>query len=349
MKPSTSSTIIAMIANPPMSDASFTHILQRTALSSVITRYHIRHHGSKSSSALSYTNDGNTNGGDDETQNSSRAADISSLVHQAMVPSPTLPRQQPLPSSSFLSRLRTDDDWKEWQYSFGRNGLTDFLPQFSSHISCLSIDFETQHDGEPANAISGAMMGGGAGSLPWQSGDESDSRATTATTTSITNVPVSTASFGNDDVAKSLQIGSHLERLVANGDDFDCILDSGVMNAVVSSIPSTVTWHSRQAPPALLDLVRLMHEANNAIREFGIYVAITDASIPDHARGYLDSMGEVMGMEWNYDLDGVSNDEYCVSVARKYCAKAVNFDLDYVDQSSSTSTGDIDDRNLLKP
>ena len=48
-------------------------------------------------------------------------------------------------------------------------------------------------------------------------------------------------------------------------------------------------------------------------------------------------MGEIMGMEWLYDLDGLSKEGYHVSVARKYYTGPVNFD--------PNSYGD----NLLKP
>ena len=61
---------------------------------------------------------------------------------------------QPL-TSPFLS-LTTKDDWKEWQYSFGRNGLTDFLPQFTSELSCLAIDVTDGHH-DPSHIISDAI------------------------------------------------------------------------------------------------------------------------------------------------------------------------------------------------
>jgi hypothetical protein len=98
------------------------------------------------------------------------------------------------------------------------------------------------------------------------------------------------------------------------------------MNAVLSSLPDTVTWHSRAGPAALLELHSLMQEANEAIREFGIYVAITDSPVPGQAKEYLVAMGEVMGMEWKFELDGLSNEDVCVSVARKFYNGAVNFD-----------------------
>ncbi|KAL7529150.1 hypothetical protein ACHAXR_002816 [Thalassiosira sp. AJA248-18] len=262
---------------------------------------------------------------------SSANADIensSDLSHQ-VTPLPT----QPL-SSPFSSLLKPGAvDWKEWQYSFSRNGLTDFLPQFSSHIDFLSIDISTMEGQDPATAISSAIESSSSARLPWQYEDD-DSKAVTSSITA-TNIPVST-SLANTSASRSSTTD------IDDKNVFDCILDGGVMNGIVSSLPSTVTWHSRTGPAALLDLVKLMQEANQSIREFGIYVAITETSIPDHAKGYLDAMGEVMGLEWNYDLDGLTNKDYSVSVARKYDAGAVNLD------PFTGGTGS-DVKNLLKP
>ena len=235
---------------------------------------------------------------------------------------------QPIPSP-FLSLGQTETDWKEWQYSFGRNGLTDFLPQFSGHLSCLAIDLDSgKQQYDPSHLISGNTIES-ITQLPWQYGDDESEQATTSIST---NISVSTRS---SDKEKDTQLGVR--------EDYDCILDSGVMNEIISSIPSTVTWHSRNGPPALLDLVKLMAEATQSIREFGIYVAITNHSIPDNAKDYLDQMGEVMGLEWTYDLDGLTKEGYSVSVARKYFTGLVNVGSDRDD------LGTTSDMKQLKP
>ena len=240
---------------------------------------------------------------------------------------------QPIPSP-FLSLGQTEADWKEWQYSFGRNGLTDFLPQFSGHLNCLAIDLESgkqQYDDLAHNLISDDAIES-ITQLPWQYGDDENERATTSIST---NISVSTRS---SDKEKDTELELRA--------DYDCILDSGVMNEIISSIPSTVTWHSRNGPPALLDLVKLMAEATQSIREFGIYVAITNESIPHHAKEYLDQMGEIMGLEWTYDLDGLSKEGYSVSVARKYFTGLVNVDHAF----DSDDLGKSDMKQLqLKP
>jgi len=228
-----------------------------------------------------------------------------------------------------LSLLGTEDTWKEWHYSFSRNGLTDFLPQFSDNLDCLMLGTEAEDTMESTTSTSEQ------GFLPWQ---QVDSHASSI----ITNLPLEAygegESYSRAELTtneSNLEYKHQVSRLVARTSEsitqvgeqrFDCILDGGIMDAVVSSLPSTVTWHSRGGPVALIDLYELMQKANLAIREFGIYVAITEISIPGHAKEYLVAMGEVMGLEWTFDLDGLSNDEYSVSVARKYFTGAVNYD-----------------------
>ena len=112
-----------------------------------------------SSSALSYKRSDGTDG-------DAPASSADALTHQV---SPA--NLQHAPTPSFLSRLGTEEDWKEWHYSFSRNGLTDFLPQFAAHISCLSIDLDTGRVVDPDRGISDGAVGAGSESnarLPWQ-------------------------------------------------------------------------------------------------------------------------------------------------------------------------------------
>ena len=173
--------------------------------------------GQSISTALSYSKKSNS---------PDSMSDLSSLVQKH--------QEVPSPFTSLLNNIGSND-FIEWQSSFGRNGLTDFLPQFSSHIYCLAIDYEsgynTTHSVRSNNAIEGNSVHA---RLPWQ--------------------------FDVYDETSLSKIGK-----VEDG-DFDCILDSGVMNEIIGSLPSTVTWHSRNGPPALLDLVKLMSEAAQKIR-----------------------------------------------------------------------------------
>ena len=237
----------------------------------------------------------------------------------------------------FLALLESEDNWKEWHYSFSRNGLTDFLPQFSDHITCCLIG---GGDGNDNGVVEGHSLPGTSklgSQLPWQvdsdagctitRGVDADQSATTDTNLQYkSNAVHGKLSTATTTIIETKEKG------------FDCILDGGVMNAVMDALPENVTWHSRAGPQALLELHSLMSEANAAIREFGIYVAITDGPVPNHAKEYLVAMGEVMGMQWKFELDGLSNEDYCVSVARKYYNGIVNLENEFSSGSENKDT-----------
>ena len=282
-----------------------------------------------------YVNDENHQ---DVQESSSDEDDIVPATSSARSSPTSLQHRPPI-----LALLETEDNWKEWHYSFSRNGLTDFLPQFSAHISCCLIGGGDDNSGNAGRSIAGTSQLGT--QLPWQVDSDASCSIThggvadqsaTATTSDAHLLHKSNTVLGN--------LATATTSMVESGEEgFDCILDGGVMNAVVSSLPDTVTWHSRAGPQALLELHNLMQEANAAIREFGIYVAITEGPVPNHAKEYLVAMGEVMGMQWKFELDGLSNEDYSVSVARKYFSGVVNVE----DGNGVGDNMDIDGQRLL--
>lgn len=279
---------------------------------------------------------------DDNRDVEASSEDDNGIVPTKMSPQSSSPLQHKPP---FLALLETEDNWKEWHYSFSRNGLTDFLPQFNDHLTCCLIGGGGGNDNGDieGHSLPGTSKLGS--QLPWQV--DSDASC------SITRGVVAGQSATTDTNLQHKSNAMHGELTTATtsiieSDEkgFDCILDGGVMNAVVSSLPDTVTWHSRNGPQALLELYSLMQEANAAIGEFGIYVAITDGPVPSHAKEYLVAMGEVMGMQWKFELDGLSNEDYCVSVARKYYNGIVNHENDFSSGGENKDT-DKDNGRLL--
>ena len=278
--------------------------------------------GGKRSCRIFYVNDDDGNDRDD------------GMVPMTSSRSSSLQHAPPL-----LALLEKEDYWKEWHYSFSRNGLTDFLPEFTDHLKCCMIGNDNV-DMAAGHSLSGTSQHGT--QLPWQVDSDASSSITHANngiaadpSTSTTTDTSLQRALKNDHIGKLAAATTSIIESEEKG--FDCILDGGVMNSVLSSLPDTVTWHSRAGPAALLELHSLMQEANDAIREFGIYVAITDGPVPGHAKEYLVAMGEVMGMEWKFELDGLSNEDVCVSVARKFFNGVVNLD------GSNNSGGNSDD------
>jgi len=289
---------------------------------------------SSASSSMIWANDDDSSSITDE--NSDYAHFMTDLLYHVK----PLPLQQE-PSTHISNLLSTEQEWKDWHYSFSMNGFTDFLPQFNDHISCMAIDLNDDGDQTVSGIFDGVDDSGNdplseiesTTRLPWQYGDGFDDVVASSSITNVASNQLSQilATDGSGSIDKAINTG------------YDCIIDGGVMNGILSTLPSTVTWHSRTGPPALLDLVKLLNEASKAIRELGIYVSITNEEVPDYAKQYLDAMGEMIGMEWSYDLDGLSKEGYHVSVARKYFAGGVNFD------PFSGNKSDDNDTNLLTP
>ena len=65
------------------------------------------------------------------------------------------------------------------------------------------------------------------------------------------------------------------------------------------------------------DMVRLLYEATKRIRECGVYVTNT-APMSNETKEFLSQLGEYLGLQWEFDLDGISNENVSVSVARKF-------------------------------
>jgi hypothetical protein len=89
---------------------------------------------------------------------------------------------------------------------------------------------------------------------------------------------------------------------------YDCIVDQGLMDKVLKLENNH-------------EVVReLLEEAAIAIREYGIYVLVTNGLLTTETRTLLEDCGNKVGMEWEFELDGISNDLEVVSVARRFCA-----------------------------
>jgi hypothetical protein len=61
-----------------------------------------------------------------------------------------------------------------------------------------------------------------------------------------------------------------------------------------------------------------MEEAAVAIKDLGIYVLVTK-ELTEDSRRVLEEYGLKAGMEWQFELDGISDDTQVVSVARRFC------------------------------
>jgi len=196
----------------------------------------------------------------------------------------------------------------EWQDSFQRNNIADFTPPMSSGMNCLMVG--------------GEELGGENIKLPWE--DEAEADVTQLRMlepqmddhhhdgggdTSVTTVPMirtervhredSKASSSSSSSGGSITVSDPNKKAA----QYDCIVDQGLMDAVIAL----------NSPEAVKEL---LHEAAFAIREHGIYVLVT-STLSAETRKMLEDGTD--GFEWEFELDGISNDTQVVSVARRYC------------------------------
>jgi len=87
---------------------------------------------------------------------------------------------------------------------------------------------------------------------------------------------------------------------------YDCIVDQGLMDRILALENSDETVRE------------LMEEAAVAIKDLGIYVLVTK-ELTEDSRRVLEEYGLKAGLEWQFELDGISDDTQVVSVARRFC------------------------------
>jgi len=87
---------------------------------------------------------------------------------------------------------------------------------------------------------------------------------------------------------------------------YDCIVDQGLMDRILALDSSHKTVRE------------LLEEAAIAIKDLGIYVLVTK-DLTEDSRKVLKDYGLMVGLEWQFELDGISDDTQVVSVARRFC------------------------------
>ena len=87
---------------------------------------------------------------------------------------------------------------------------------------------------------------------------------------------------------------------------YDCIVDQGLMDRIMALDNSEQTVRD------------LLEEAAVAIKDLGIYVLVT-RELSMESRKMLEEYGLEAGLEWQFELDGISDETQVVSVARRFC------------------------------
>ena len=266
-----------------------------------------RHHRSQQGSLLKYRHDGS-----DDTTRGDDGIPRNDLVH--------LEKQDPSDLSLFEAGLQVHlqvetELWsKEWHDSFLRNGFVDFVPPLSEKLDCMVI----------GDGISMPLP-------PWQDGTKNLDAVKSKHVLRHSSVDQSTIEqeisaqlklekrqhqnleddghpYSDSDLTKLDSISAMGKSLLDFEGKYDCLFDHGWMEAALR-------MGSHQGA---IQASVILQEATRVLKEHGIYVIVTQEPIPLHVQEYLLQVGDVIGLQWQFGLDGLSGDEQSISVARKY-------------------------------
>lgn len=237
----------------------------------------------------------------------------------------------------------------EWKDSFDRNGLADFTPPMTQGLNCLMVGegiqntAKARNDPESNKAVTDALRRYEVPKLPWE--EEKGAEVTALQVLMDSSVAEGDNESGAlmipNSVNKDDSAGSSLimarTKVISNVDDsssttpmatdpnrpasiYDCIVDQGLMDSVLALSDNdndpTLRKNSEEA------IKQLIFEAATAIREHGIYVLVT-RSLPLKTRQLLEDCSLEAGFEWQFELDGISDETQMVSVARRFCTGAM--------------------------
>ena len=213
-----------------------------------------------------------------------------------------------------------------WHDSFVRNGLSDFVPPLTDTLNVLVVGEDTDEtlitspdfEDEPTVTSSAKSESRSTSQQPQQQVvvEDEDGKQSIVATSSSTPSQDSSCSFLSaildDDVDENDANTSAL-----GFETYDCIMDRGVMAALQSSL-SSIEGAGELSAEYNQNVGRLLLEVTKRIREHGVYVMQTNGPLPESSKQYLLRMGELLGLQWQFELDGISDDNVCVNVARKY-------------------------------
>jgi hypothetical protein len=208
--------------------------------------------------------------------------------------------------------VNTQSLWNlAWHESFVRNGLTDFVPPMTGELNVLVVGGRKQQliDGDTNNedALSGSSFA--------QKQDHTVDSLEQADTREHVQRESSCAFLAAvlDDKSSTGLSGDTKDNTDAlEFVTYDCIMDEGLLADLVRGFTDKNLSNKTKQ-----DVARLLFEATKRIREMGIYVANT-SPMSTETKEYLLLLGDIIGLQWEFDLDGISNENTSVNVARKF-------------------------------
>lgn len=226
--------------------------------------------------------------------------------------------------SAMYTFVDTKSLWNSASHdSFVRNGLADFVPPMTGELNVLVIGGQSVDQPLIDNdtyALDGEVD---ANAMP-------DPGSVQASVENIEGILMS-PKMDNDRSSQQMQkdsscsflasifdheinfIGSDSKDSALEFITYDCIMDEGLIAHLVRSTTDNTNISSKNKQ----DVARLLFQATKRIREMGFFVANT-SPMTSETKEYLEMLGEMLGLQWEFDLDGISDENLSVSVARKF-------------------------------
>jgi len=201
-----------------------------------------------------------------------------------------------------------------WHDSFVRNGLSDFVPPLTDNLNVLIV-------GGPASQPEidvVAVVDGDSDTITETSATPIEAGATEGLAQA--DAQDSSCSF----LAAVFDDGNNNSNTLEGEDStsdlgfesYDCIMDQGLIADLIArgdhQFDDTVGTAANNNKE---ELGRLLLEATKRIKEMGIYVASTPP-LSGETKEYLTEVGQLLGLQWVFDMDGISDSNVSVNVAR---------------------------------
>ena len=204
---------------------------------------------------------------------------------------------------------RKQEQISEWKDSFDRNGLADFCPPMNVGMNCLMVgDGSTIFDRRQTKVVRRDDQ------LPWEEEPGADVTSLQVVVPSLDQASAETTASLQWVTQLRPQIEQSLSPSMSVLDPnrpasiYDCIVDQGLLGSVLALEESSTRQQVVQ---------ELLWEAATALREHGIYVLVTPEMSPQ-TRHLLEEASHEAGLEWQFSLDGISDETQVVSVARRF-------------------------------
>ena len=197
--------------------------------------------------------------------------------------------------------------------SFVRNGLSDFVPPLTNDLNVLVVG-EASVEGEEASIEEDSPAIDGNDSKVDREALAEEQQTQDSSCSFLAAVFDDDSNRNEDGYRNRISGGESSTAL--DFVTYDCIMDKGLLGDLLSRRDHELDDDRGSADKNNKEEVgRLLWEATKRIKDMGIYTMSTPP-LSESTKQYLTELGGILGLQWVFDLDGISDDNLSVSVAR---------------------------------